>query len=156
MILIALFLALFMHASGKFLESVVPLSRELSLQRSYRVSYFGVVDEREKARRELEYASQRVAVYLFQRSRRELLYEPSPSELWSFIGAWGNTGSVNLSGSTSSSFSYSTLVDGSFGRYLLRSSTLFADLTQYQYDYDLRGVSSTSTVYGYEDFLRVR
>jgi len=172
MILFALFIALHLFVMTKYFEGFIPSFNEQSYQTGYRnadgtlqkeyrksIHLESFIDPKEHARRELEYASQRIAVYLYQVSRRGvngLSDEPSFQDLWAFIGS-GGTGSINLSGNTSPFLNYITLRDGSYGRYLLRNNTLFSEISKYQYDYDLREVGTNSrTPYGYQDFIKVR
>jgi len=169
MIVFALFFALLSYFTAKYLESFVPLSKEYSYQTGHRLldgrlykeyereNFFDVsVDPKEYARKELERASQRIAVYLYQVSRRSvngLNYEPSFQELWSFLGT-SDVGDLNLNGTTSQVLTVLTLKDGSYGRYLLRQNTLFSEISQYQYEYDLREARESS--YGYQDFIKVK
>jgi len=169
MIVFALFFALLFYFTAKYLESYVPLSKEYSYQTGYRLldgrlskeevrenSFAVNVDPKEHARKELERASQRIAVYLYQVSRRSvngLNYEPSFQELWSFLGSQ-ERGDLNLNGATSQVLTLQSLRDGSYGRYLLRRNALFSEISQYQYEYDLRELRKSS--YGYQDFIKIK
>jgi len=173
MILFALFFALFLYSITKYFESYLPIVYEANFQtgarnvngtlsKEYRKEdYFKVVlDPKEYARKEFEIASQRIAVYLYQVSRRSingLNYEPSFQELWSFLGSFP-TGDINLYGSTSSTLNLATLRDGSYGRFLVRQNTLFSEIAKYQYEYDLRelNINTNRNSYGYEDFIKVK